>query len=172
MGRRRKAGSALRLKAVCDQFERWRRTRHKRTPIPQRLWDAAVKLTELYGISAVANALRLNHTDLKKRAEAVPHPPVRRVRRPGAKHNRGKWPAIGDAHGPRPADLTAEIAPPSKKPTEEADFVEVAWPALMNGAQWLVEMEEPGGAKLRICLRGPGRLDLAALSEAFWRRHR
>lgn len=172
MGRRRKAGPALRLKAVCDQFERWRRTRRKRTPIPQRLWDAAVKLAELYGISVVANALRLNHTDLKKRVEAVSHPPVQRVKRPWAKHNRGKRPATGDAHGPASADLTAEISPPSKKLTEEPDFVEMAWPTSLAGAQWLVEMEEPGGAKLRICLRGPGRLDLAALSEAFWRGRR
>ena len=56
------------LESVRYQFESWRE--HKKTPrepIPEHLWEAASKLNNEYPISRISNALRLNHTDLKKR---------------------------------------------------------------------------------------------------------
>jgi hypothetical protein len=55
------------LEEVQAQFENWRRTRNnRRDPIPSRLWEAAVKLSDSYSINIVAKALRLNYSDLKE----------------------------------------------------------------------------------------------------------
>ena len=59
-----------RLKAVRQELERWRRTRRKRSPIPEALWESATELAQEHGTSKVAQALRLNYYDLKKRVDA------------------------------------------------------------------------------------------------------
>ena len=59
-----------RLEEIRDQFETWRRTRQKRGPIPDRLWEAAVGLSGNYTILQISKALRLNYTDLKHRVLA------------------------------------------------------------------------------------------------------
>ena len=51
---------------VRQQFQAWRQSRKKRTPIPQDLWNAAVVLTERYSICNVSKALGLNYTALKE----------------------------------------------------------------------------------------------------------
>ena len=58
------------LQEVQQQFKIWRSNSRKRRPIPQELWDAAVNLCDKHSISKVAIALRLNHTDLKKRIKS------------------------------------------------------------------------------------------------------
>jgi hypothetical protein len=56
------------LESVRDQFEKWRETRkNPRETIPEHLWEAASKLRSKYPLSRISKALRLNHTDLKKR---------------------------------------------------------------------------------------------------------
>jgi hypothetical protein len=57
------------LKEVQEQFETWRKTREKRTAIPDTLWEAAVSLTPRYSLYQIAKALRLNSNDLKCRLE-------------------------------------------------------------------------------------------------------
>ena len=60
------------LKAIHQRFQRWRNSRKKRRErIPERLWRAAVKLCTEYSINTVAMALRVNHTDLKRRADTA-----------------------------------------------------------------------------------------------------
>ena len=59
----------LSLEEVCQQFEYWRRTREKRCPIPQELWQAAETLYPEYSLYNISKALRLNYTDLKQRLE-------------------------------------------------------------------------------------------------------
>ncbi len=56
------------LEVVRQSFENWRSTREKFGPIPEDLWSSAVELTETYPVTKVSHALRLNYTDLKKRA--------------------------------------------------------------------------------------------------------
>ena len=36
------------VEEIRDQFETWRKTREKRTPIPDALWEAAVSLSHRY----------------------------------------------------------------------------------------------------------------------------
>jgi len=56
---------------VRDQFENWRKTRQKRTAIPEALWEAAVSLSRDYPILQISKALRLNYTTLKNRVQAA-----------------------------------------------------------------------------------------------------
>ena len=58
------------LEEVRDQFENWRKTRERRTAIPEALWEAAVGLSEDYPTLQISKALRLNYTALKNRAQA------------------------------------------------------------------------------------------------------
>ena len=58
----------VRLEWVERQFAKWRRGRRRVEAIPEGLWAAAVKLTELHSVNHVSRALRLNHTKLKERA--------------------------------------------------------------------------------------------------------
>ena len=58
-----------RLAGVQRQIERWRQACKVREPIPDRLWDAAVKMAKMYGLNQTARALRLNYDRLKKRVE-------------------------------------------------------------------------------------------------------
>jgi len=55
------------IEAVRRRFEHWRRTRVRRSCIPDPLWVAAVKLCATYGIHRTAQTLRLNADSLKRR---------------------------------------------------------------------------------------------------------
>lgn len=56
------------LESVRHQFERWREGKRKpREPIPEHLWEEAAKLRDKYPLSRISKALRVNHTDLKRR---------------------------------------------------------------------------------------------------------
>ena len=50
----------------------------------------------------------------------------------------------------------------------ESQFVELIPAASAAGSECTIEMEHPGGAKMRIHLKGAGVADWAALSQAFW----
>ena len=58
------------LEEVRDQFENWRKTRQRRTVIPEPLWQAAVSLSEDYPTLQISKTLRVNHTSLKNRVQA------------------------------------------------------------------------------------------------------
>ncbi|MBW1767331.1 MAG: hypothetical protein JRJ65_09810 [Deltaproteobacteria bacterium] len=58
------------LAQVRDQFENWRKTRQKRTAIPDALWEAAVSLSKDYPTLQISKALRLHYTTLKNRIQA------------------------------------------------------------------------------------------------------
>jgi len=61
------------LEEVRGQFEDWRRTRSsRREPIPDRLWKAAVKLTDRYSINNISKGLRLSYSDLKYHVHEQP----------------------------------------------------------------------------------------------------
>jgi hypothetical protein len=57
------------LERARRRFERWRRTREGRSPIPEALWGAAVALAARYGVSRTATALGVGYYGLKERVE-------------------------------------------------------------------------------------------------------
>jgi len=64
------------LEQVQEQFEDWRRSREKRSAIPDALWQAAIYLCREHTISQVSSTLRLNYAVLKRRVQAcgLSHP--------------------------------------------------------------------------------------------------
>src|SRR6266511_292449 len=62
------------LSRVCREFEHWRRTRPRRSPIPAALWALAVEHARAVGVHATARRLRLDYYSLKQRLEAAGAP--------------------------------------------------------------------------------------------------
>jgi len=58
-----------RLHAVRDAFTEWRRSRQKRSPIPENLWHAAAALSPFYSTHQIARTLRLDYAKLKLRID-------------------------------------------------------------------------------------------------------
>ena len=50
-----------------SQLDHWRKTREKRSRVPEAVWDSAARLAEQFGINRIARSLALNHATLKKR---------------------------------------------------------------------------------------------------------
>ena len=57
----------LSLSEVKEQFKIWRRTRKRPTPMPEKLWQAAVSLTATHSVSKISKELVLDYSALKKR---------------------------------------------------------------------------------------------------------
>ena len=53
-----------------ERFETWRKKQKTRRRLPERLWSAAVKLAQEYGVNRTARTLRLDYNGLKKRMES------------------------------------------------------------------------------------------------------
>ncbi len=54
-----------------ERFMSWRSGKpHARAPIPQELWDAAVRATRAHSVAHVSKALGLDYSGLKRRARA------------------------------------------------------------------------------------------------------
>ena len=60
------------MRKVYRRFERWRSAHTARLPIPERLWAAAVELAREHGVSATAQALRLEYGKLRRLMEEAP----------------------------------------------------------------------------------------------------
>jgi hypothetical protein len=71
MGRPETRLPDVRIDPLRQQIERWRRTRTKRSPMPEQLWRGAMGLAREYGVYAAAQALRLSYSSLRTRTEAV-----------------------------------------------------------------------------------------------------
>lgn len=63
------------LEEVGSRFERWRRTRQGKTPIPEELWSAAAAVAHRDGVNPTALALHLDGGKLKRRMAAVGRSP-------------------------------------------------------------------------------------------------
>jgi len=138
------------LETLRRRFERWRRTRKGRCPTPDRLWEPAVKAAGVHGLHRTATALRVNYYALKKQVERA------------------------GAGGDLPAEAGSASRDASDGPVGSGDgrtvatFLELAPPASRNAGECVLELENPGGAKLRIHLKGVEVPDLAAMSRDFW----
>ncbi len=68
----------VRVQRVQKRIEHWRKTREKRSPMPQPLWNAAVELAQRDGVYSISRALQLNYQTLQARlamASAGAKPP-------------------------------------------------------------------------------------------------
>jgi hypothetical protein len=52
-----------------DRFTAWRRTKKRKSRIPESLWELAVKLADTHGLHRTARTLNLDYYSLKKRVE-------------------------------------------------------------------------------------------------------
>ena len=59
------------IEQVQRRLDVWRKTRKRRSRIPDHLWESAVKAAGQYGFHKTARALRLDYNALKKRLKAV-----------------------------------------------------------------------------------------------------
>ena len=77
MRRREQPALPASLERARTQFETWRRTRDKRSQIPEGLLQSAAALAREFGVHPVSKALRVNYDRLKKAvraARAAPSP--------------------------------------------------------------------------------------------------
>lgn len=71
MGKKASEVSRNRLVGVKERFASWRTKRTRGERIPERLWDAAVKVAAEIGVNQTAKALVLDYYALRRRLEAV-----------------------------------------------------------------------------------------------------
>lgn len=139
MAGRKVDGIPVALERTREQFERWRKTRRRGTRIPERLWNAAVKMAGQYGIHRTASTLGVDYYSLKKRAQ----------------------PAAACKSPSRRAPKCAS----SKRPA--GTFVELS-AVPVGTTECLIELEKASGAKMRLHLKGVAAPDLASLSRGLW----
>lgn len=84
MARKKRSAISADVKQVRSRIERWRKTREKRTRMPEKLWRAAVVLGKTHGVYSTAKALAINYETLKKRVGQSP-----KKRRDGASRSAG-----------------------------------------------------------------------------------
>jgi hypothetical protein len=139
MAGRKADGIPVRLERTREQFERWRKTRRRGTRIPERLWNAAVKMAGRYGINRTASTLGIDYYSLKKRAQ--PAQPYKVLSRRAAK------------------------SPSRKRPA--STFVEFS-AVPVGTTECLIELEKASGAKMRVHLKGVAVPDVVSLSRGLW----
>ena len=81
MAQQLKAQANPAVEEVRQRFERWRESRKQRRPIPDCLWEEAVRLCVDHSLYQVSRWLRLDYNGLKKRVgnsppERPPESPV------------------------------------------------------------------------------------------------
>ena len=74
MGASERRGLPPDLALGRTRFQAWRRERQLGERIPQPLWDLAVRLAKVHGISRTATALGLDYYGLQRRTGAVAAP--------------------------------------------------------------------------------------------------
>ena len=139
-----------RLEGVRRRFQQWRETREGHARIPDSLWAAAARAANRYGLSKTASALRVNYYALQK-------------------HLAVKTAAHGRAARKRVARTIAAAGGGSETEGTSA-FVELPPFTSAGPCDCFLELEDAGGAKMRVRLRGVGTPDLAALERSFWNR--
>ena len=65
------------LVAARRQFQKWRRTKRGREPIPRPLWSVAAKVAVKHGVNKTSRALGLNHSALKAEVQKRTKPNAR-----------------------------------------------------------------------------------------------
>lgn len=66
-GRLPSVSGSARVQRLQKRIEDWRKTRQKRSPMPEPLWNAAVQLAQRDGVYSVSRALQVNYQTLQAR---------------------------------------------------------------------------------------------------------
>ncbi len=72
MAQEKRSAPPAGMKPVRNRIERWRKTREKRTAMPEELWSAAVALAKTHGVYKTSNALTVSFEALQKRVGQSP----------------------------------------------------------------------------------------------------
>lgn len=72
----------MRIGPLRHQVETWRKNKHGAEHMPEALWDGAIELAKVYGVSPVQRILRIDYRGLERRTLGVikpvgKKPPVR-----------------------------------------------------------------------------------------------
>jgi hypothetical protein len=148
-----------RVEEVRRRLERWRGTSQSRSRIPEPLWVAAVKVAGRYGIHRTAKALRLDYYSLKRRVE-------REVAKKQAATEVG---TAAQRRGARKSGVRISRAPAA---SAAATFLELPAPAWAASGECVLELERPGGAKMRVHLKGVPARDVVAIGRGLWQGER
>lgn len=73
MAREKRPAIPAGMKQARSRIERWRKTREKRTAMPEDLWSAAVALAKTHGVYKTSNALTVSFEALQKRIGQSPN---------------------------------------------------------------------------------------------------
>ena len=71
MRRRKRATPHQAITALGDRIEHWRKTRTKRSPMPEELWQKATRLAQIHGVGPISRQLRVGYAPLRKRVVAA-----------------------------------------------------------------------------------------------------
>ena len=72
MSREKRPRTSQDVARLSRRIERWRKTRLKRSPMPEELWQEAARLAQDQGISPIARQLGVGYASLKGRVEQAP----------------------------------------------------------------------------------------------------
>ena len=67
MRKSREQEVAPEIKRLRKRIDRWRQTRRKRSPMPKALWEEAVRLADVHGVSPVSRQVGVDYYSLKNR---------------------------------------------------------------------------------------------------------
>ena len=136
-----------RLEGTRRRFERWRATREGHTRIPEALWVSAVRAASQYGVCQTSRVLRLDYYSLKKRVEAAGPLGEQAPDHQSAEGGSGRAPDRALAA----RSAAGEI--------RRGEFIELTAPASAglsstNVSEYILELEDPRGARMRVFLKG------------------
>lgn len=142
MSRKKRARLPAEIKKTQDRIEHWRRTRRRRSPMPEDLWTEASALARKHGVYPISRDLRLSYDSLKKRSLR----PARRDLKPQGSHLEG----FVELSAAQVVDTVKGAADPQRA----------------------IELADSNGARLTIRLADHDRFDVVGLVRAFWNRSR
>ena len=67
----------VRIEPLRQQVESWRKAKVANEPMPEPLWEAAIELAKIYGVSPVQRILRIDYRGLERRALGIIKPPAK-----------------------------------------------------------------------------------------------
>lgn len=143
MRRAKSDGLRPEVRKLRDQIERWRKTRTKRTRMPEKLWTQATALGRAHGVYRMSQDLGISYDCLRVRVEQSGGGVAARGRRPHARKAAVKL---------QPKFVELKAATPV---------------AAFGSDSTLVEVEDAAGSKLTIRLGDTSPVDVSSVLAAF-----
>jgi hypothetical protein len=67
----------VRIEPLRQQVESWRKNKGSNEKMPEPLWEEAIALAKVYGVSPVQRILRMDYRGLERRALGIIKPPAK-----------------------------------------------------------------------------------------------